>query len=108
MFRYLVTTMLYGAVLALTLVTSVQASTTISEVDDSKVFEKRYVQPDQIRFTAEGIFYYTQEGITVPVQWMSHDAEGLYVIMEFYRCPLCGWVNPDDVCINMKCPLFGQ
>jgi hypothetical protein len=72
-------------------------------------FEKVYVSPDRILVSQEGLFYFNEEGNMIPVQLISSDAAGVYIVGKpVYICPGCGTGNTTNKCINRWCPLFGQ
>lgn len=74
------------------------------------LFEKVYVSPDRIFVCSEGLFYLNKKGDVIPVQLVSSDASGLYVIagVDAYQCPGCRRWNKNDICCNTSCPLYGK
>ena len=69
---------------------------------------KKYIQPDQVVVSNEGLFFIF-EGVILPIPQLNYDSNGLYILSDFVmgrdRCPrghrLCPFCRGG--CVNFKC-----
>lgn len=70
-------------------------------------FEKIYIDPLNLIYMPNGLYYCEEDGILAKVDTVLQDCYGTYVLHIDYQCPLCGRVyttkEPDD---DHGCPLF--
>lgn len=73
----------------------------------AEVFEKYYIDPSNLIYMPDGLYYCEKDDSMTKVGTLLHDCHGTYVLKVQYQCPLCGRVyttkEPDD---EHGCPLF--
>lgn len=70
-------------------------------------FEKIYVEPSRIVTFHDGPYYCDDFGRQTKISKLFHDANGPYILMVYYQCPVCNqcWTTPTPP-EGYDCPLF--